>query len=174
MQPFESHAIITASNISVFIILSISLIIIASIIKKRADRNLKRADRNLTPKDYIVNLFNSNALRIPFGFFILISGLLVRYAIRIPTNILTKKEDYETIRYIDDTFGPIVFTTSESAIYIGFCIIFWPTILQIMYKWFGPKYEPQFYTTTALIFLFIFKIILTICGLSLYWVFTSV
>lgn len=151
----SSYAVISASNLSIFIVLCASFYIIFSLLHSRVKAE------NLDQKS-IIDLFFSllyhNALRIPLGFLAIISGFILRITPGLPVPWFALD-----VSVLD--------TIAEVFVYTGFAIVFWPSILVMMYKMFGLEHRPIFYSNMAIFLLIVTKIFITFCGLMLYYFF---
>lgn len=133
------------SNFSLFFLLSLALVVIFSIIKSRIDYSK-------CSLQIAVSLINDAQLRLPFGFFVLILGWL----------IIISSQLY-------DKFHQASHISSEILIFIGFSIVFWPTILVVTYKLLGAGRDPVQYTKTALLLIILFKLFLTFSAVIVYY-----
>lgn len=160
-----SEAIITASNISLFVIFTLSFSVIYSLIFKRIDKKSK-ITKNL------INFINSNMLRTPLGFIVMLLGLMFLFAFNIPKYIISDVDAELWNKLYEPHNGIITFVRifSETLIYLGFSIIFWPSILILVYKYFGDyNFEEITYIWIAIFMIILFKLSLTLFGVMMHY-----
>lgn len=163
---FEPYAIITSSYISVAILLIISAIVIFFLIYNRMNHE-KSCKFNL------ISIVNDNNLRNPFGFLCIIIGFLIKYGARIPVTLYASVNDYISALMFERSIAPYLFEISEIFIFIGFSIVFWPTVLQVMYAWLGRNYPKKYYVNMAIASLIFLKLFLTVSGIIVYYSLTN-
>lgn len=162
MEIISSPALITASNVSLFVVFSISIIIIYNLIFK----NIKLKNDLLK---IIKQSLNDSELRTPFGFLIMLIGLLMYFGAKVPKYIIPYNTELWNLLYTP-TFGYYVYThiLIETFIYFGFAIIFWPSFMIMSYHIFGVKTK-NFHKFVSLGIIFSFKLFLTILGIVLHY-----
>lgn len=161
----SSDAGITASNISLFVLFVLAFSVIYSLIFKRIDKK-----RNI--KENLLSFVNDNLLRTPFGFIIVLLGLMFLFAFNIPKYSLDdiNMELWKKIYDPDNGIITWVHFVSEILIYVGFSIIFWPTILILAYRLFGDyNFEEVTYIWIAIFMIILFKLSLTLFGVMVHY-----
>ena len=156
-----SDAGITASNISLFVLFVLAFSVIYSLIFKRIDKK-----RNI--RENLISFVNDNLLRTPFGFIIMLLGLMFLFAFNIPKYTLDDIDLQLWNKIYNPENGIItwVHVVSEFLIYVGFSIIFWPSILILAYRLFGNyNFEQATYVWIAISMIILFKLSLTLFGL---------
>lgn len=167
MQQELIQIIKTASNVSLIFLFVLSFIIISSLLIVR----LKNSDCKSC-------LLLNDTYRSPFGFLFVLFGLVIKLLVEILEFLLLHLRtfgniDYEqisrTLSFLETVISPYVHTITETSIFIGFSIIFWPTIKILSYKLLGTDKSEKIYFWFSIFLILLFKFSLTILGIFIHY-----
>ena len=159
------YAIIAASNISTFVLFILCFVLMSGV--------LKRETQGLPFKKKLKLFFTDAVFRAPFGFLTMTTGLLVRLFPNTFIPVLSQNEMYDIIAKVNTDYFPVIDTIGEWLIFVGFVIIFWPTLKKINVKYFGSGLGETTYNGLTLVTAAILKLSLTAFGIIIYYIFTS-
>lgn len=157
-----TNLISTVTTISNFIVFLLAFFFIKGIL----DKDSKKFNNC---KERFIGFVESPVFRAPFGFSLILLGLLVIAGLTIIDHG-TNSIDKNSIAFYHDHVIPILLIFSNLNIYIGSCIVFWPTIEKITIKIFGVL-QPRTHIATCFILIFAFKLLLTVFGVITFYIF---
>lgn len=156
------NAEFAASTFNLFAIFFISFVAVFLVVLKeyRKDNDWMTALRRA---------FSPQSLyRMPFGYLLVLSGMIIRTLVALPKYVLVEKQMLDGLILYNGYLAPYLTTLTEFMVYVGFCIIFWPTVQIASYKLLGPGLNKNYYNFIGVSLAVVFKLFLTILGLLVF------